>query len=124
MHMKIIGFTRPLQWLVAAWLLTAVMLAGCSKPEPVTAQHFVGKWQSSKLTTPIYLYENGEWEIKSDTGTVLQYGVWEFKGDKIIWSFKYDGYIGLDPNLVVSTTPREFQLREADGKITTFRKLD
>lgn len=122
--MKIVYLFHPLKCVVAAWLLAAFTLTGCSKPEPINAQQFVGKWKSSKLTTPIYLYENGEWEIKSDAGAVLQYGIWEFKANKIIWSFKFDGYVGHDPNPVLSATPREFQLRESDGKTTTFSKLD
>ena len=124
--MKNTYLMKPLKGGVAAWVFAALMLAGCSSShqETVTAENFVGKWQSSKLITPVYLYKNGEWEIKSTEGAVLQYGVWTFKNKQIIWSYKIDDNIGHDPNFVLSVTPREFKLRESDGKITTFSKLD
>ncbi len=115
---------KYLKWGVAMLLLASLSLTGCSNREPVTEKHFIGKWKSSKLATPIYLYENGEWEIKSEAGAVLQYGVWEFKNNNLIWSYKVDGFVGHDPNFIVSATSREFQLREGDGKVTTFSKLD
>jgi hypothetical protein len=115
---------KYLKWGVVMLLFASLSLSGCSNREPITEKLFVGKWKSSKLTTPIYLYENGEWEIKSDAGAVLQYGIWEFKNNNIVWNFKVDGYVGRDPNPVLSATPREFQLRESDGKTTTFSKLD
>ena len=79
------------------------------------------------METPIYLHDNGEWEIKTEDGAVLQYGVWEFKSDKIIWSYKADldtGRIGRDVNDVLSATAQEFQLLERDGSTTIFKRLD
>jgi hypothetical protein len=105
-------------------LATASALYGCSGQEAIAEGYFVGKWKSSKLTTPLYLYANGEWEIKTKDGAILQFGVWEYKDKKIIWSYKVDSYIGHDVNAVVSATPGEFRLRESDNTTTTFTKLD
>lgn len=105
-------------------LLVIATLNGCSNRETFTEKNFVGKWKSSKTTTPIYLYENGEWEIKTDGGNVLQYEVWQYFENKIMWSFKMDDKIGHDTNAVLSATPREFKLRESDRSTTTFSKLD
>jgi hypothetical protein len=101
-----------------------VLLNACSSRETTTEKTFVGKWKSSRMATPIYLYDNGEWEIKKDDGAVLQYGVWQYKGTKIIWSYKADSYIGHDANPVLSATPREFQVQESDRTTTTFSRLD
>jgi hypothetical protein len=91
--------------------------------EQVTEAAFTGKWQSSKLETPTYLYPNGEWELKKDDGTILQYGVWRYEDKKIIWSFKaQDGFIH-DPNPVLSFKPDEFKLKEKDGTTTIFTRL-
>jgi hypothetical protein len=111
---------------LAAWLLALAMttLYGCSAGDAVSAKSFVGKWKSSKLETPIYLHENGEWEIKTDDGAVLQFGVWQYKDKKIIWSYKVDGQIGHDANAVLSAAAREFQVQERDRTTTTFVKLD
>lgn len=107
------------------WFVAAFALLGCSGREAVTEKNFVGKWKQSKLETPIYLYANGEWEIKQDDGAVLQYGVWQYKDNKIIWSFKQsNSHILHDVNPVLSAKPREFQVQENDQTITTFQKLD
>lgn len=99
-------------------------LQGCSAKDKVSENNFVGKWRSSKLETPVYLYRNGEWEIKLDNGSVLQYGVWEYKDKNIIWSFKTDRGVLRDVNPVLSVSAREFRLAEADKTTTTFTKLD
>lgn len=105
-------------------LVLIATLNGCSKRETFTENNFVGKWKSSKVTTPVYLYANGEWEIKTDDGVVLQYGVWQYNDNKIMWSVKVDNQISHDTNAVLSATPQEFQLRERDRSTTTFSKLD
>ena len=109
---------------IAFLVAISFSLSACSGPEPLETGGFVGKWKSSRATTPIYIYENGEWEIKTDEGAVLQYGVWEIKGRNFIWSYKIGANIGHDLNLVLSAAPREFKLKEADGSSTTFSKLD
>lgn len=108
------------QWiLVTAFVLT---LMACSKPE--SSVPYQGKWKSSKLTMPIYLYANGEWEIKTNEGAVLQYGIWELKNSKIIWSYKMGDRLSQEGDLIVSVKPAEFQLRESDGSTTTFTQLE
>jgi hypothetical protein len=105
-------------------LVALATLNGCSNRETFTEKNFVGKWSSTRTTTPVYLYENGEWEIKTDEGSVLQFGVWQYKDNNIMWSYKVDDRMGHDTNAVLSATPREFQLRESDRSITTFSKID
>ena len=104
-------------------LLASALLTGCSGRQAPTAASFVGKWRSSKLDTPVHLYSNGEWEIKKDDGSVLQYGVWEYKDGRIIWNFKMGTQIGRDVNAVQSVTATEFRLHE-DQAITSFKRLD
>ena len=112
---------RPI---LALLFFSTLTLCGCSDREAITEKSFVGKWKSSKLTTPIYLYANGEWEIKTEDGAVLQYGVWQYWDEKIIWSYKIGANIGHDTNDVLSATSREFQVQESDRTATTFERLD
>lgn len=106
--------------LLAVLLALFLMFSGGK----ITEKTFVGKWRSSKLGTPIYLYQNGEWEIKKDDGVVLQYGVWQYKDKNLIWSYKVDGSVGYDPNPLISANSEEFKLQEADGTTTTFSRLE
>lgn len=101
-----------------------ILIYAGSRGETITEKSFVGKWKSSKLETPIYLYANGEWEIKKNDGAILQYGVWQYKAKKIIWSYKIDSSIGHDVNAVLSATPMEFQVKESDGTTTIFKRLE
>lgn len=103
--------------------LVLLALAACGGKTPVSPQSFVGKWKSSKLETPLFLYDNGEWEIKQEDGSILQYGVWEYRDERIIWSFKVGNQIGRDVNAVVSVADREFRLREG-AQLTVFQRLD
>lgn len=107
----------------AVRLLLAVALAACGGKQPASHLSFVGKWKSSKLETPLFLYENGEWEIKQEDGGILQYGVWEYRDGRIIWSFKSGSRIGRDVNAVVSVADKEFRLREGT-QLTVFQRLD
>jgi outer membrane biogenesis lipoprotein LolB len=109
--------------MVVVLLLAILWLQGCTEKAPVAANNFVGKWQSSKLTTPIYLYASGEWEVKTAEGAILQYGVWTFKNQRITWSVKIDAQISHDSNAILSVTPDAFQLRENDGSVTTFNRI-
>lgn len=105
--------------------IAALALNGCSSRDNITEKSFVGKWKQSKLETPIYLYDNGEWEIKSEDGAVLQYGVWQYKDKKITWGFKQrDSSILRDVNPVLSATPQEFRIREVNGDTTIFTRLN
>lgn len=110
--------------LLVSMLVLIAVLTGCSGGEKYAERDFVGKWQSSRVTTPVYLYDNGEWELKLDDGTVQQYGVWQYFDNKIMWTVRVDGRISHDVNAVLSAGPREFQLRERDGSTTIFSKLD
>lgn len=107
------------------WLTLAALLLGLSAcGKKYTAANFVGKWQSSRLTTPVHVHANGAWEIKSDEGAVLQYGVWQIKGSEFIWTVQVDSRVIHDGDPIVSSAAREFKVRENDGSVTTFTKLD
>lgn len=111
----------PLTFLLVASLL----LLGCSEQESTTVESFVGKWQQTKLVTPIYLYANGEWEIKTDDGSILQYGVWQYKDKNLFWSFKQaNSNILHEVTPVLSVTSQEFQIQESDMTVTTYKRLD
>lgn len=92
--------------------------------KPVAASDFVGTWQSSRTLTPLHLAANGEWEIRSAEGAVLQYGVWRYEDKKIIWTFKQGSRIFDDANPVLSVAPKEFTLRERNGSTTLFRRVE
>lgn len=106
---------------VSALLLLGALVACSKAPE---AASFVGKWQSSRLSTPLLMTSDGKWEVRDGDGAPLQFGVWELKNGGILWSFRIDGDFGQDWNALVSFRPREFRLRERDGAITTFTRLD
>lgn len=110
--------------LAGSILLAAALLSGCQGQDMADRKIFIGKWQSSRLATPLYLYENNEWEIKQDDGAVLQYGLWEYKNKKIIWSYKMGSRLEHDINPVIMAEPGKFQVRESDQTITSFEKLD
>ncbi len=110
--------------MVAAIFVLIAAVTGCSRSEdPHKETDFVGKWQSSRVTTPIFLYAEGEWELKTESGEVQQYGVWQYSNNKILWTVRVDDRIRHDSNRVLSATPEQFQLRENDGSVTTFRRL-
>lgn len=112
------------KWILCLFIATSFLLQGCSAKDKITENNFVGKWKSSKLEIPVYLYSNGEWEIKLDNGSVLQFGIWEYKDKNIIWSFKTEQNVLRDVNAVLSVAPREFRLSEADKTKTIFTRLD
>lgn len=109
--------------LLAAYAATLLALTACSRPTLIDAKLFVGKWHSSRLATPLYLYANGEWEIRQDGGALLQYGVWEYKDQRLLWSYKLGKQIGHDATTVLAASPQEIRLQESDNSITIFTKL-
>ena len=108
----------------STFMLALAFLASCSNGDGISKKSFIGKWQSSRMETPLYLHENSDWEIKKDDGTIVQYGIWEYKDKKIIWSYKVDSRIGHDVNHVLTVTPGKFQLLESDQTLTSFNRLD
>lgn len=101
-----------------------LLLLGCARPDAVGPERFVGRWQSSRSTAPIVLDANGEWKIVRADGSVPQYGVWQYRDSHLVWSFKDDSGIVHDANTVLAVTARHFELRERDGTVTTFDRLD
>lgn len=75
-------------------------------------------------TMPLQMQANGEWEIKSADGTALQYGVWQVQGRRMVWTIRIDGRITHDENAIVSVSPRRFELREQDGSLTRFDRIE
>ncbi|MDO5692598.1 MAG: hypothetical protein Q4G70_08985 [Pseudomonadota bacterium] len=114
----------PRFWL---WGIVALLLAvavGCGDKPPQVDQ-FVGKWRSSRMNTaPLYIHANGEWEIKSDDGEVMQFGVWELKPLSFVWYVKTNGQLLRDPNAIVTVEKNRFALRESDGSVTNFERID
>lgn len=105
-----------------AALLALLVLAACQaslKPE-----QFIGKWKSSRLATPLHLHANGEWEIRTQDGPVLQYGVWQLQDHRLVWSVRMGGALMHDPNEIISVSPRRIELRERDGTLTQLERLE
>lgn len=100
----------------------AALLACSPQPKP---EQFAGTWKSSRMATaPLHLHANGEWEIRSDAGAVMQYGVWQLEGRDFVWTIKQeDGRLLRDPNPIVAVKADRFELRERDGSVTVFRRL-
>ena len=122
MNFSIERFKRSLILLAVTVFLT---LNACSEQgTTLLEQNFIGKWKSSKADTAIVLYANGEWEVQSEGGSVLQYGVWQLAGPNIMWSYKNGSRIEHDINRVLSTTPKEFKVQEQDRTTTTFIRLE
>ncbi|MFL6691960.1 MAG: hypothetical protein ACJ8GO_03285 [Ramlibacter sp.] len=105
----------------AAAALCLALLAAC-QPQPKPEQ-FAGQWKSSRLATPLHLHANGDWEIRDGADQVLQYGVWQVRENKFVWTIKMDGQLQHDPNSIVSVKANSFELRERDGSITRFERL-
>lgn len=107
---------------LALAVLGAALLAGCS-PQPKPEQ-FAGTWKSSRMATaPLHLHPNGEWEIRSAEGTVMQYGVWQLRDRTFVWSIKQGDNLMHDPNPIVAVKADRFELRERDGSVTVFQRL-
>lgn len=104
--------------------LLVVGLGACTQTNPLSEKSFVGNWHSSKSTTPIRLDENGEWELLSKDNKIIEYGVWQYFDNKLMWSMDNDGAVRHDVNLVISADAKEFKLRERDGSVTTFSRLN
>lgn len=105
-------------------LLVAGLLVACSGDDALSQKTFVGKWQSSRSSIPIHLYENGEWEIRRDNGEVLQFGVWQYQGHRIVWTFKVGDHVGHEANAVLSASKNAFSLREKDQSTSVFQRLE
>lgn len=103
--------------------LAGAFLTACQKKlEP---SQFVGSWRSSRLSTPLLMRGNGEWEIRSGDERVLQYGVWRLDGQRLVWTIRDDrGQVTHDANTILSVEPRRFVLAERDGSKTSFDRLD
>jgi len=106
--------------LLVAGLLVYSLVAG----KKFSERDFVGTWQSSRTLTPLIIAANGEWEIKTVEGSVLQYGIWRFENNKIIWTIKQGSRINDDVNPVLSVGANEFQVRERDGSTTVFKRIN
>lgn len=112
---------------VAAAISLLVTLApGCARdPEP-QPQQFVGTWQSSRLASrPLHLLANGDWEIRSEgAAKPLQYGGWQLQGRTMLWTFRSNGETVHDKNRIESLDSGRFVLREQDGSLTSFARLN
>ncbi|MBI5430551.1 MAG: hypothetical protein HY938_08855 [Nitrosomonadales bacterium] len=115
---------RHIKWIIVALLVSLpVFFFAYTRHGAIKERDFVGTWKSSRTGTPVHMHANGEWEIRTEEGSVLQYGVWQYANDWMIWSYKTGGTVEHDANAVLSVHPEEFQVRERDGTTTTFRLI-
>lgn len=114
------------RWAWALSLSLVVLVAGCSSEPEFKPQQFVGAWQSSRLASrPLHLLANGDWEIHSEVGMKpLQYGVWQVQGGVMLWTVRLNGQATHDRNKIVSAEHKRFVLREQDGSLTRFDRLE
>lgn len=105
--------------LLAVGLVVFFSLGG----KRISEADFVGKWQSSRTNTPIHLAANGEWEIRTEEGRVLQYGLWRYADKKLVWTYKQGSQFFDDVNPVLSVESGAFSLRETNGTTTVFHRL-
>ena len=114
------GRARRRRFLLLAAL--GLSAAACSR-EPV-AEQFVGTWKSSRLaTSPLLMRANGDWEIRSADDRVLQYGVWQVQGRRLLWTIRMNGQVLHDANTILEVDAHSFRLREQDGSVTRFDRL-
>jgi hypothetical protein len=115
---------KALSWLHALTIFG--LLTACSGPDQPKTEQFVGIWKSSRMASrPVHLLGNGDWEIRAeDGGKPLQYGVWRVQGSYLIWTIRQNGQVMHDANLITKAQARHFELREQDGSITRFDRLD
>lgn len=111
---------RKLLLLLLAVGLVIHFLPGGKRPSEAD---FVGKWQSSRTNTPIHLAANGEWEIRTEEGRVLQYGLWRYADKQLVWTYKQGSQFLDDANPVLSVEAGSFSLRETNGTSTVFQRL-
>jgi hypothetical protein len=112
-----------IRWMGVLVLMLGLFAGGCSKEAPYKEKDFVGTWKSTRSTAPLYMYEDGVWESKKESGEIEQYGVWMYTAGKILWTVRVNEQILHDPNPVLSVEPDEFKLREQDGSVTTFTRI-
>ncbi|MBH9552474.1 hypothetical protein [Inhella gelatinilytica] len=84
----------------------------------------MGRWKSSRLSSPLVLTDKGEWEILSDEGKALQFGLWRLEGAHLVWTVRApNGGLTHDPTPILIAEPERFAVRERDGSVTTFVRL-
>ena len=111
---------------VAAISLLVMLAPGCTRDPELQPQQFVGTWQSSRLASrPLQLLVNGDWEIRSEgAAKPLQYGVWQLQGRTMLWTFRSNNETVHDRNRIESVDSGRFVLREKDGSLTSFARLN
>lgn len=112
--------------LAAAISLLVTLAPGCARDPQPQPRQFVGTWQSSRLASrPLHLLANGDWEIRSEgAAKPLQYGVWQLQGRTMLWTFRSNGETVHDKNRIESFDSGRFVLREQDGSLTSFARLN
>ena len=112
--------------LAAAISLLVTLAPGCVRDPQPQPQQFVGTWQSSRLASrPLHLLANGDWEIRSEgAAKPLQYGVWQLQGRTMLWTFRSNDETVHDKNRIESFDSGRFVLREQDGSLTSFARLN
>lgn len=103
------------------WVLAMLCLVSACRPNWQT-RDFVGTWVSSRTYTPVYITDNGEWEIRNGDGAVLQYGVWQLKDRYLVWGILRNGSLYKDPTQILAVEADSFRIREQDGSVTVFRR--
>jgi hypothetical protein len=111
-----------MRWPRYPLVVVLALLAACE--QQLKPDQFAGQWKSSRSSAPLTLHANGEWEIRDSDDHVLQYGVWQLRERSLIWSIKRDTQVQHDANAIVSVQKNSFELRERDGSLTHFERIE
>jgi hypothetical protein len=101
-------------------------LVACRQDAMPQASHIIGVWNSSRMNSrSVHLLANGEWEVR-DAGSPkpLQFGLWRIEGRWLVWTYKRGALVILDKTQFESFEHRGFTLREQDGSLTRFTRVD
>jgi len=80
---------------------------------------FVGTWLSSRAGTTITLHPNGTWRLGSNCS-----GRWSVRSSCLVWTYESAHHIGEDVNPILYADAGEFSIRETDGSVTVFMRVN
>jgi hypothetical protein len=80
---------------------------------------FVGTWLSSRAGTTISLYPNGAWQLGPN-----RWGRWSVRDSFLVWTYESTHHIGEDVNPILHVGADEFSIRETNGSITVFTRVN
>lgn len=78
---------------------------------------FVGNWHSSQFHGAILLNADGTWNGGIHSGR------WTTRDGSIVWTYDDENNKREEVNVILTRTPNRFEIREQDGTVTTFTRI-